>query len=57
MGLEGAVRLGLRAQLDVIADPAERVALVKAGVDHLSLQGKALNVARYSIVTSAEVFC
>lgn len=45
MGLEGAVRLGYRRELDAIADPGERQArfdqMVAAAYEH----GKALNVA------------
>jgi acetyl-CoA carboxylase carboxyltransferase component len=45
MGLEGAVRLGYRKELDAIADPAEREHayqnLVAAAYEH----GKALNIA------------
>ena len=45
MGLEGAVRLGYRAELDAIADPAERATaqaqMIAAAYEH----GRALNVA------------
>jgi acetyl-CoA carboxylase carboxyltransferase component len=45
MGLEGAVRLGFRRELDAITDPVERQArfdeMVAAAYEH----GKALNLA------------
>ncbi|MGE4323094.1 MAG: carboxyl transferase domain-containing protein [Sphingobium sp.] len=47
MGLEGAVRLGYRKELDAIADPAERQALYEKMVADAYLRGKALNVATY----------
>jgi acetyl-CoA carboxylase carboxyltransferase component len=47
MGLEGAVRLGFRRELDAIADPAEREAAFTAMVDRAYEHGKALNVATY----------
>ncbi len=47
MGLEGAVRLGMRRELEAITDEAERArvfdATVKAAYDH----GRALNMAAY----------
>jgi acetyl-CoA carboxylase carboxyltransferase component len=47
MGLEGAVRLGMRRELEAIADPTERArvfdATVKAAYEH----GEALNMAAY----------
>ena len=47
MGLEGAVRLGFRRELEAIEDPAERAAaeagLIEAAYDH----GRALNVAAH----------
>ncbi|EXG79217.1 carboxyl transferase domain-containing protein [Cryptosporangium arvum] len=45
MGLEGAVRLGFRAELDAIADPGERRARFDALVADYYERGKALNVA------------
>jgi len=45
MGLEGAVRLGFRRELDAIADPAERDAAFSAMVERAYEHGKALNVA------------
>ncbi len=47
MGLEGAVRLGYRRELDAVADPAEREALFEAMVERSYASGKALNVASY----------
>ncbi|MEV1022063.1 carboxyl transferase domain-containing protein [Streptomyces sp. NPDC050264] len=45
MGLEGAVRLGYRRELDAIADPAERERAFDARVAELYEHGKALNAA------------
>lgn len=45
MGLEGAVRLGFRRELDAIADPAEREAEFERMVGRAYEHGKALNVA------------
>ncbi len=45
MGLEGAVRLGFRAELDAIDDPAARRARFDALVAEYYERGKALNVA------------
>ena len=45
MGLEGAVRLGYRKELEAIADPAERDALFRKLVDHMYARGKAEQVA------------
>ncbi len=45
MGLEGAVRLGFRRELEAVTDPAERDALFGAMVDRAYQHGKALNVA------------
>jgi acetyl-CoA carboxylase carboxyltransferase component len=45
MGLEGAVRLGFRRELDAVADPAEREALFRRLVDRLYERGKAVNAA------------
>ena len=45
MGLEGAVRLGYRRELEAIADPAERQARFDAMVATLYEEGKALAVA------------
>jgi acetyl-CoA carboxylase carboxyltransferase component len=45
MGLEGAVRLGFRRELDAVEDPAEREALFQTMVDRAYQHGKALNVA------------
>jgi acetyl-CoA carboxylase carboxyltransferase component len=47
MGLEGAVRLGYRRELDAVEDPAEREALFEAMVERSYASGKALNVATY----------
>ena len=45
MGLEGAVRLGFRRELEAVGDPAEREALFASMVDLAYEHGKALNVA------------
>ena len=45
MGLEGAVRLGFRRELDAVDDPEEREALFRSMVDLAYEHGKALNVA------------
>jgi acetyl-CoA carboxylase carboxyltransferase component len=47
MGLEGAVRLGFRRELDAIADDAEREAAFEAMVERAYQHGKALHVAEY----------
>jgi acetyl-CoA carboxylase carboxyltransferase component len=45
MGLEGAVRLGFRRELDAIADPAERERRVRELTAAAHLNAKALNAA------------
>jgi acetyl/propionyl-CoA carboxylase alpha subunit/acetyl-CoA carboxylase carboxyltransferase component len=47
MGLEGQIRLGYRAELEAIADPAARQARYQALVDGLYQRGKAVNVAPF----------
>ncbi|MCB0965058.1 MAG: biotin carboxylase, partial [Acidimicrobiales bacterium] len=47
MGLEGAVRLGFRRELEAIADPDERQAAFDAMVDAAYERGKALNMAAH----------
>jgi acetyl-CoA carboxylase carboxyltransferase component len=47
MGLEGAVRLGFRRELDRIEDPEEREAAFSAMVFRAYEHGKALNVAAH----------
>ncbi len=47
MGLEGAVRLGYRRELDVIDDPVEREQAFDEMVARAYDQGKALNAATY----------
>jgi acetyl-CoA carboxylase carboxyltransferase component len=47
MGLEGAVRLGYRKELDAIEDPAERQRVFEEMVDRMYEHGKALNAATY----------
>jgi acetyl-CoA carboxylase carboxyltransferase component len=45
MGLEGAVQLGFRRELEAIEDPEEREAAYRSMVDRAYQHGKALNVA------------
>ncbi len=47
MGLEGAVRLGLRRELEAIADEAERERAFEAAVAAAYEQGKGINMAAY----------
>jgi acetyl-CoA carboxylase carboxyltransferase component len=47
MGLEGAVRLGYRKELEAIEDPVEREAAFTAMVDRMYEHGKALSVASH----------
>ena len=47
MGLEGAVRLGYRKELDAIADPAERERTFQEMVDRMYEHGKAVNAASH----------
>jgi acetyl-CoA carboxylase carboxyltransferase component len=47
MGLEGAVKLGFRRELDAVADDEERQALFESMVDRMYEHGKALNTATY----------
>jgi acetyl-CoA carboxylase carboxyltransferase component len=45
MGLEGAVRLGFKKQLDAISDDAEREEFFEKAVGRMYTKGKALNAA------------
>ncbi len=45
MGLEGAVRLGYRRELEALSDPAEKQALFEKLLGNLYSVGKAINVA------------
>ncbi len=47
MGLEGAVRLGYRKELDAITDPAERERAFREMVDRMYEHGKAINAASH----------
>ena len=47
MGLEGAVRLGYRKELDAIADEAERERTFQEMVDRMYEHGKAINAASH----------
>ncbi|MDC0744875.1 carboxyl transferase domain-containing protein [Polyangium sp. rjm3] len=47
MGVEGAVRLAMRKQLDAIENPEEREATFQAMVAHVYERGKALNTASF----------
>jgi acetyl-CoA carboxylase carboxyltransferase component len=46
MGLEGAVRLGFRKELEAVAEGAERDALFKKLVDEQYANGEAINMAQ-----------
>ena len=47
MGLEGAVRLGMRRELEAIADPAERERAFDATVAAAYERGEGINMASY----------
>ncbi|HEX3910091.1 MAG TPA: carboxyl transferase domain-containing protein [Solirubrobacteraceae bacterium] len=47
MGLEGAVRLGMRRELDAVADPDERERLFESFVAMAYERGRGLNMAAY----------
>lgn len=47
MGLEGAVRLGYRKELEAVSDDAERELLFQAMVDRMYEHGKAVSVASH----------
>jgi acetyl-CoA carboxylase carboxyltransferase component len=47
MGLEGAVRLGMRRELEAIEDPQERQQAFEAAVNAAYDRGKAINMAAY----------
>jgi acetyl-CoA carboxylase carboxyltransferase component len=47
MGLEGAVRLGMRRELEAIEDPAERERVFQATVTAAYAHGEGLNMAAY----------
>ena len=47
MGLEGAVRLGMRRELDAIEDPEERERVFEATVASAYERGRGLNMAAY----------
>ena len=47
MGIEGAVRLAYRRELEALTDPGERAARERGYVDALYRAGRALNVASY----------
>ena len=47
MGLEGAVRLGFRKELEAVVDPAEREALYQRMVEAAYERGKAINMASF----------
>ncbi len=47
MGLEGAVRLGFRNELEAIADPDERERTFQQMVDRMYQVGKAVNIASH----------
>jgi len=47
MNLEGAVRLGMRRELDAIADPEQREREFQAMVERMYEHGKAINTASH----------
>lgn len=47
MGLEGAVKLGFRKELEAVTDPAERDVLYQQMVARMYEHGKALNAASH----------
>ena len=47
MGLEGAVRLGMRRELEAIEDPDERERVFEATVAAAYERGRGLNMAAY----------
>ena len=47
MGLEGAVRLGYRKELEAVTDDAERDVLFREMVDRMYAHGKAVSVASF----------
>jgi acetyl-CoA carboxylase carboxyltransferase component len=47
MGLEGAVRLGFKRELEAIAEPALRDAEFKRRVEEMYSRGRALNAASH----------
>jgi acetyl-CoA carboxylase carboxyltransferase component len=47
MGLEGAVRLGMRRELEAVADPAERERAFEAAVKAAYERGQGINMAAY----------
>ncbi len=47
MGLEGAVRLGMRRELDAIADPAQREQAFEAAVKAAYDRGQGISMAQY----------
>jgi acetyl-CoA carboxylase carboxyltransferase component len=47
MGLEGAVRLGFRKELEAISDDTEREVLFQEMVERMYEHGKAVNVASH----------
>jgi acetyl-CoA carboxylase carboxyltransferase component/acetyl/propionyl-CoA carboxylase alpha subunit len=47
MGLEGAVRLGYRQELDAVTDPVQRADLERELIDRMYAHGKAVNMAMH----------
>ncbi|MCH7960152.1 MAG: carbamoyl-phosphate synthase large subunit [Candidatus Hydrogenedentes bacterium] len=50
MGLEGAVKLGYRKELEAVEDPTERKALYEKMVAEMYESGKAVNTATYFMI-------
>ncbi|NIA19834.1 MAG: biotin carboxylase, partial [Xanthomonadaceae bacterium] len=52
MGLEGAVKVGFKKELEAAADPKERETLYNKLVDQMYERGKAINMASYMEIDS-----
>lgn len=52
MGIEGAVRLGMKKELEAIADPAKRAAQEQVFIDDMYARGRAINMAQSTEIDS-----
>ena len=52
MGLEGAVKVGFKKEIEAVSNPDEREALYHKLVDRMYEQGKAINMASYMEIDS-----
>lgn len=52
MGLEGAVKVGFKKEIEAVSNPDEREALYNKLVDRMYEQGKAINMASYMEIDS-----